>query len=842
MSQTTTGFHLGARAGFQISRRGLPAWFLIGLVLLFLPTIWVHEAVFGSWVGLRAAAAGVAAGLFVAWASSFWRWDWLSTIAGLIAAHFLIGGVAAYPSTTFYGLPTPRTLQLLVLQVVYAWKDLLTITPPASAYVGPSMVPWLSGLLCSFISALLVLRAGRAIAAVIPVALMGVMGIAWGKGGTFPNIWLIAAWWALALGWCAWADQYRRLEAGLDVRVGGAAASDTSATLGETTQGGSQGSIHLGRQIAGGALVIAVVAAAAIPLTNAYGPWYTRVVLRDVVQPPLDARQYPSPLSAFRHYNVDLQEQNLIHVDGLPEGARVRIGVMDSYDGTTMTMSAPGTGPSDGFIHVGSTLPQQQAPEGSSSAHMTFTTSQLLGPWVPIVGTPSTMNFDQSASASGTQANQQEGNPNAAVVSTLSDGLYYDMWANAALATSKNIQGGTMVYSMDSTVVPIWSDGQLSGTRAVPYRGGDKGVPDSVRDLATQTSAAEQGDLAKARAIERYLKEKGFYSNEDNAQSRPGNRADRLSRMLEAEQMIGDDEQYSVLMALMLHNLGMNARVIMGAYPNESKGGDVDLRGSDVHAWVEVEFQGVGWAVFDPTPPRDQVPQTDVPKPRSVPRPQVLQPPEPPEQPAELPPTTTDRGSDSNDDSHLKIPWRIIATGSGILAIIAIPLLAIVLAKSRRTKKRRWSAPPQALTGSWDEVVDLARDAGVVVPTDLTRQEAAWMLTTSPLWPASAAKSSTSTPQWYEFGEELPKPVRVARWADTADFSGDEVQPEQATDSWQIVDELTQELRENATRWTRIRRALSLSSLSARYRQKHGASPMGVLRRRLRHPFRGKQS
>ena len=114
MSQTTTGFHLGARAGFQISRRGLPAWFLIGLVLLFLPTIWVHEAVFGSWVGVRAAAAGVAAGLFVAWASSFWRWDWLSTIAGLIAAHFLIGGVAAYPSTTFYGLPTPRTLKLLV--------------------------------------------------------------------------------------------------------------------------------------------------------------------------------------------------------------------------------------------------------------------------------------------------------------------------------------------------------------------------------------------------------------------------------------------------------------------------------------------------------------------------------------------------------------------------------------------------------------------------------------------------------------------------------------------------------------------------------------------------------
>lgn len=835
MTTSTHGLHVDARAGFQLSRRGLPAWFLLGLLVLFLPTIWVHEAVFGSWAGLRAAGAGVAAGLLVAWASYFWRWDTISSIAALLATHFLIGGVAAYPTTTFYGLPTARTLQLLVLQVVYAWKDLLTITPPASAYIGPTMVPWLTGLLCSFTAALLVVRAGRAIAAVIPVVIMGVVGIAWGKGGTFPSIWLVAAWWALVIAWCAWAGQYRRLEAGLDVRVGATIDSDASTTLGETTRGGSQGSIHLGRQIAGGLLVIGLVAGAAIPLTNLYGPWYSRVVLRDVVQPPLDAREYPSPLSAFRHYSVDLQEQTLIHVDGLPEGARVRIGVMDSYDGTTMTMSTPGKGPSDGFIHVGSTLPQHEPVEGSTAARMSVTTSQLLGPWVPIVGTPSTVVFDQGASTSGTYSSTQ--------ASTLQDGLYYDVWANAALSTSKNVQGGTMVYSMDSMIVPVWSDGQLSGTRAVPYRGGDTDVPDSVRELATQKSAAEQGDLAKARAIERFLNEKGFFSNEDNAQSRPGNRADRLSRMLDSEQMIGDDEQYAVLMALMLHSLGMNARVVMGAYPNESKGGDVDLRGSDMHAWVEVDFQGVGWAVFDPTPPRDQKPQTDVPRPRSVPRPQVLQPPEPPEEPAELPPSTTDRGADSNDDSQLRIPWAAIATGGGLLSLIILPLLAIVVAKSRRRKKRRGAVPARALTGSWDEVVDLARDAGVVVPTDLTRQEAAWMLTSSPLWPAAPVKSGAmSNAQWHQFGEELPRPVRVARAADTADFSGDEAVAQQADESWQIVDELSSELKANATRWTRIRRALSLSSLSARYRQKHGASPMGVLRRRLRHPFRGKQS
>lgn len=57
--------------------------------------------------------------------------------------------------------------------------------------------------------------------------------------------------------------------------------------------------------------------------------------------------------------------------------------------------------------------------------------------------------------------------------------------------------------------------------------------------------------------------------------------------------LIGDDQQYSALMALMLHQLGINARVVMGAYPEGgSQGGAASLRGSDIRAWVEVEFAG----------------------------------------------------------------------------------------------------------------------------------------------------------------------------------------------------------------------------------------------------------
>ena len=91
----------------------------------------------------------------------------------------------------------------------------------------------------------------------------------------------------------------------------------------------------------------------------------------------------------------------------------------------------------------------------------------------------------------------------------------------------------------------------------------DSDVPDGVQELAQEVTAGEGTQLGRARAIERYLNKHGYFSNADAASSRPGHRADRISRMLSLQQMIGDDEQYSVLMALMLHSLGIR-RVVTG--------------------------------------------------------------------------------------------------------------------------------------------------------------------------------------------------------------------------------------------------------------------------------------
>ena len=691
-------------------------WRLLVVAALLVPMVLLHEPVFGDGAGLRAAGAGCAVGLLIAAASTRWRWDALSTLAAVLAAHLLGGGAAALPTTTAHGVvPTALTIQTLVIQTVRSWKDLLTLMPLASAYVGPAVMPWLSGLLCSLAAGLLTVRARRPMLGTAPIMLLGALGIAFGPTGVRPAVWPAVAWFAAVLAWWAWIGSRMSLESGEDIRVGRTAVGLTMTRT--ATRGASRAVARTGRRIVVAALTLALAGGTGLAATAGLGPWQ-RVVGRDLITPPLDARQYPSPLAAFRHYTSDLEETTLVQVAGLPEGARLRLAAMDVYDGTTFTMSPAGTHPGDGYLSVGTRMPAFDVPDGSAAAQMTISSSGLLGPWVPTTGAVTALTF-----TGGGAAAQQ-------------DGLHLDRWAQALLTTGPT---ASMTYSLDTMVTPDWSDGQLQGVDAPPPRGEDRHVPQAVSDLATRVAGSEQTPLGRARAIERYLTTNGYYSNEDTAASRPGHRSDRLQRMLEADQLIGDDEQYAALMALMLHSLGVNARVVMGLYPPDG-GQSATLHGGDVHAWVEVEFDGVGWQTFDPTPPYDQTPQTEVTKPRSVPQPQVLQPPEPPDAPIELPPSTSDKPAGQQNDEGRSLPWGIIgAVGAGLLLLVG-PVVLIVAAKALRRRRRRRAEPARALTGSWDEVVDLATDAGIDVPVHLTRQEAAWMLADE-FGPAAEAKA-----------------------------------------------------------------------------------------------------
>ena len=81
----------------------------------------------------------------------------------------------------------------------------------------------------------------------------------------------------------------------------------------------------------------------------------------------------------------------------------------------------------------------------------------------------------------------------------------------------------------------------------------------------------------------------------------PGHSLARLQRFVRAEQLAGDDEQYAAALALAANRLGIQSRVVFGATPEASG----EVKGSDIHAWVEVHTADGTWA---PMLPRDFLP------------------------------------------------------------------------------------------------------------------------------------------------------------------------------------------------------------------------------------------
>lgn len=173
----------------QAPARGVD-WVSLGAVVLLLGAAGAtHGAVFGDTSGYTAVAGGIALGSLIGLAGARWRWSLLETLLATTLTYLLAGGALALPATTTSRLvPTLATLQGLVTGAVEAWKDLITLSPPAGAFVGPAIVPYLAGLLASVTAVTTALRTTRRQAwALVPVAALGLVGVLWGSQNAPPG-------------------------------------------------------------------------------------------------------------------------------------------------------------------------------------------------------------------------------------------------------------------------------------------------------------------------------------------------------------------------------------------------------------------------------------------------------------------------------------------------------------------------------------------------------------------------------------------------------------------------------------------------------------------------------
>ncbi|MDX2025302.1 transglutaminase domain-containing protein [Microcella sp.] len=709
------------------------------------------------------AAVAITLGTALAVAGARWSWPPWGVVLATVATFTVVGVPLAVPGRTAYGvLPEPQGLLDLYAGVVVGWRQLLTIDLPVGTYQAllvPALVLLLTGPVLTMSIALRT-RVGE-VAAVVPLIAF-VLAIAVGPEQPVLPISTSIALAATVVLWMAVWRRHRRHAA-----VGTVAAGD-SASLGV-------------RSIASAVVLLLIAsgigAAVAAVTTTADG----RTVLRTIVEQPFDPLDQPSPLSAYRaSFAPEVADEPALTVSGAPDGSRIRIAVLDSYDGNVFAVGSDSVDSASGrFVRI-PTQRDLSAVDGVR-ASVSVTVHRASGVWLPTVGDFGriTIGGDDAATLRDRFVlNDVTGT--AALVGGVPDGLEY-----------------VLDVVVDDAPGEASLDQATPGTDAVP---GITDVPESLTTWLGSVSGAEEGPGAQLQEALDALVSQGYLSHgtaDDEAPSRSGHSIERLESLFTDRPMVGDAEQYAVAAALIARELGFASRVVLG-FSDVSGPSPVTLAESDRTAWIEVSTASQGWVPIDVVPERRELPPAEPDEPIPVSRPQnAVQPAvdDPPPLEELAPPEI-----EQSDNPELDPLWQVVlailrVTGIGALiaAVLSSPLIAIVAMKARRRRRRRTAADPTVrIVGGWHDVTDAARDHGLELPSAATRSEIAAAI-------------------------GLPQALVLARVTDRAVYAPEEPDRRAADQVWATADTVRASLAHGRSRREQWRAAISLRSLR-RYR------------------------
>jgi hypothetical protein len=437
----------------------------------------------------------------------------------------------------------------------------------------------------------------------------------------------------------------------------------------------------------------------------------------------------------------------------------------------------PGTGV---FTRAGSQI--ASAAQGTI-ATVRVTISGYAGVWVPQVGDLTGITY------TGGRAK------------ALADTTYYNAVTRTALATSGLADGDGYQFETLLSSAPPQSE-LLAGTIAnvsLPSAPGAM-LPLSLGARAAQFIGSQTDPVRKLFALRDGLVASGVFSDglANQPASRPGHSTERIDQLLGDDEMICDDEQFAVALALLANKVGIPARVVVGFYPQAgmwTSGQPYVVTGSDIHAWVEVPFTSYGWVPIDVIPDADDQAQTQ-PKTDQVPKPPVIEEPEPPKEPAK------EAASKIEEQKKDQIGGNTYNWGQAVAVLVAVvvplvlvvgPLLAILMYKARRYGRRRTDGrPADRVSGGWREVIDTAMDLGAAVPAGATRREGAGLIDQA-------------------FGTAFM--ATLAYQADARVFGAGEPTADEIDAFWRDVDAALGDMRQAVPLRNRIRAKLSLRSI-----------------------------
>lgn len=646
---------------------------------------------FGALIAAPAVVMGLSTGTLLALTAAWGRWTAGWVLAAALTLIEIIGAAVIGAPRWLGVIPTGAGITEVARGAIVTWKEVVTLVPPIGT-VGPTLLaPFIlafSGALLATTIALRVRRPYTMTAAAVPVVVLVISNLLGTAHALVPPA-LVGA--VLFTGLLLWTT----------ARAGTAARHRpaVTATL----------------------LVVALVGAIAGAPAAVLGR--DRFVLRDYIVPPFDPADYPSPLAAYRSF-VKLDDEVLFTVNGeLPAAARIRLATFDRYNGTVWNVAGSGAAQGSGeYRRLGAWMEDSSAQNAAAdTAELTVTIAGLTGVWLPTLG-----------AAAGFTAERD----------LLSQFRYNDATGGAVL-TSGVYPGMTYTENAMVTDTPTTAADVGAAGSADVVLPSDTGVPGAVGSQAQTITRQTRTALAQVQALADWLQKTGYYSDglEGSYPCLPGHGAARMTSLLGDTPMVGDSEQYASALALLARSLHLKARVVLGFVPGIGKAdsaesavpqvqdGQVEIHGNDVQAWVEVAFAGVGWVTFDATPPRSQTVTDEQEDSPADPRPQVLQPPDPPSDPPQQ--SEDDHRQPQTDGAPpaVRPHWVTVliwaGAGLGGLSMLLLPLVMVLILKWRRARRRRAGVGAHAVAGGWAEIVDAAVDLRQPVLPVSTRSEVA---------------------------------------------------------------------------------------------------------------------
>ncbi|GAA3760734.1 DUF3488 and transglutaminase-like domain-containing protein [Microbacterium kribbense] len=303
------------------------------------------------------------------------------------------------------------------------------------------------------------------------------------------------------------------------------------------------------------------------------------------------------------------------------------------------------------------------------------------------------------------------------------------MSANHTIIANGVLTHGGMEYQV-TTEVP---QPTLEQIRASDARGGDPAamgargrVPAIITEDARRVTTGTDDDYDALIALQSWFRGSEFtYSlTAPVTDGYDGSGMAEIAAFL--KQKAGYCIHFATAFTVMARVLGMTARVVVGYLPgtantsqlSSGKQLEYDVSSTQLHAWSEVYFEGIGWVAFDPTKSLGQPTgflsaqeaagggSTD------------------PSAPSATPSTTpTDTARDPNapnpEDAQAGgagatsvnlLPWGLGA--GGIVVVLLVPMLIAALRRRRQDAAARAGDPLAA----WSSVRDVAIDLGIPVP------------------------------------------------------------------------------------------------------------------------------